>query len=343
MRRWLLKAGTTTLDGLVLEQAPIPVPGPGQVRLKLHAASINYRDQLILTGQFGQAVTADLVPLSDGAGEIDALGAGVSQWALGDRVTSVYAVPGWNDGPPVPNMGFGIGANGQDGMLAEYAILPADRVMAAPQTLSLLEAATLPCAALTAWTALNGDRPYSNRRIGQGDKVLVLGTGGVSLFALLLARAVGAEVIGTSSQSDKLDRLRALGAVDALNYRDTPTWGEEVFKRTGGVRRVVNSAGGSAMDQAIAAVGFGGEVAFMGLFDQATTPPPLLYLMMKGASIRGTAVGSAAAYADLLQFVDAHGIKPPVDQVFDFADARQAYQAAVAPSLFGKIVIRIAN
>ncbi len=340
MRRWLLKAGTTNLDGLVLEEAPIPEPGPGEVRLKMHAASLNYRDQIILTGQYGQAVTADLVPLSDGAGEIDALGAGVSQWAVGDRVTSVYAAPGWEDGSPIPNMGFGIGANGQNGMLAEYAILPANRVMAAPQTLSLLEAATLPCAALTAWSALNGDQPYA-KRVGPGDKVLVLGTGGVSLFALLLARAAGAEVIGTSSQNDKLDRLRALGAVDAVNYRETPNWGEVVFERTGGVKRVVNSAGGSAMDQAIAAVGYGGEVAFMGLFDQAETPPPLIFLMMKGASIRGTAVGSVAAYADLLHAVDASGIKPPIDQVFSFDQAKEAYQAAVAPTLFGKIVVNI--
>ena len=171
----------------------------------------------------------------------------------------------------------------------------------------------------------------------------MLGTGGVSLFALLLARAVGAEVIGTSSQDEKLARLRALGAVDAVNYRETPNWGEVVFERTGGVKRVVNSAGGSAMDQSIAAVGYGGEIAFMGLFDQAATPPPFLYLMMKGAAIRGTAVGSAAAYADLIQAIDASGIKPPIDRVFAFEQAREAYQAAVSPELFGKIVIKIAD
>ena len=343
MRRWLLKAGASSLDSLVLEDAPIPTPGPGEVRVKVHAVSLNYRDQIILTGQYGQTLTADRVPVSDGAGEIDALGEGVAHCKVGDKVTSVYAADGWADGPPIPNMGFGLGANGgRDGLLAEYAILPADRVMAAPQSLSLLEAATLPCAALTAWTALNGDRPYA-RPIGAGDKVLVLGTGGVSLFALLLARAVGAEVIGTSSQNDKLDRLRALGAADTVNYRETPNWGEVVFERTGGVTRVVNSAGGSAMDQAIAAVGYGGEIAFMGLFDHAATPPPFLYLMMKGASVRGTAVGSAAAYADLLQAIDAHGIKPPIDKVFPFEQAKEAFQAAVAPDLFGKIVIKIAE
>lgn len=338
MRRWVLRAGATNLDSLVLENAPIPTPSPGEVRVKVHAVSINYRDQLILTGQYGQGLTEDVIPLSDGAGEIDALGAGVQQWHVGDKVTSIYAVDGWVDGPPIPNMGFGLGSNGSNGMLAEYVLLKADRVMAAPKTLSLLEAATLPCAALTAWTALNGDRPYA-RQVGAGDKVLVLGTGSVSLFALLLARAAGAEVIGTSSQDEKRERLRALGAADTVNYRDTPNWGEVVFERTGGVKRVVNAAGGSAMDQSIAAVGYGGEIALMGLFDQATTVPPFLYLMMKGASIRGTAVGSAAAYADLLYAIDANGIKPPIDQVFGFEQAKEAYQAAVSPEVFGKIVI----
>lgn len=126
-----------------------------------------------------------------------------------------------------------------------------------------------------------------------------------------------------------------------MNYRDTPNWGEVVFERTGGVKRVVNSAGGSAMDQSIAAVGYGGEIAFMGLFDQASTPTPFLYLMMKGASVRGTAVGSAAAYADLLSAIDARGIKPPIDKIFPFEQAKEAYQAAVAPDLFGKIVIQV--
>ncbi len=339
MRRWIVQAGATSLENLLLQEAPIPEPGPGEVRLKVHAVSINYRDQIILTGQLGQTLTADVVPLSDGAGEVDAVGPGVEQWAVGDRVTSLY-MEGWADGPPIPGLGFGLGSNEHGGLLAEYVILKADRVAAAPKSLSLLEAATLPCAALTAWTALNGDRPYA-RRVGPGDQVLVLGTGGVSLFALLLAQAVGARVIGTSSQPDKLDRLRALGAIDAVNYRETPNWGEVVFARTGGVQRVVNSAGGSAMDQAIAAVGYGGEIAFMGLFDRATTSPPLLFLMMKGASIRGTAVGSAAAYRDLLHAIDAHGIKPPIDRVFSFAEAKEAYQAAVSPELFGKIVIKL--
>lgn len=340
MRRWVLKPGTTTLEGLALEEAPIPEPGPGQVRVKMHAASINYRDQLILTGLFGQATTVDTIPLSDGAGVVDAVGPEEQKWTVGDRVTTVYAFNDWVDGPPVPNLPFGLGAKGENGVLAEYVLISSKQLTAAPVTLSLLEAATLPCAGLTAWTALKGDRPYT-RPLGTGDQVLTLGTGGVSLFALLLARAMGAEVVGTSSQSDKLDRLRALGAVDAINYRQTPDWGEITFARTGGVKRVVNTAGMSAMAQSIAAVGFGGEIAYMGLFDFEAESLPLVNLMAKGASIRGTAVGSANAHADLVHFIDAHDIKPPIDRVFAFEQAKEAYQAALSPGLFGKIVIQI--
>ncbi len=342
MKRWILKAGTTDLSGLALEDVPMPEPGPGEVRVRVCAASLNRRDQLILTGQYGIQIPETLVPLSDGAGIIDAVGTGAGSWSVGDRVTSVY-YKDWVDGPPLPGLGWGLGSPGQPGVLAEYVVLAADRVAAAPKTLSLLEAATLPCAALTAWTALNGDRPYTNRRIGQGDKVLVLGTGAVSLFALLLARAVGAEVIGTSSQDKKLERIRSLGAIDGVNYRTTLNWGEEVFKRTGGVQRVVNAAGGNSIDQSIAALAFGGEVAFMGLFTQADTPPNLLFLMMKAASIRGTAVGGLAALADLVAAVDASSIKPPIDQVFPFDQAKEAYQAATSSELFGKVVIEVAE
>ncbi len=341
MRRWILKAGAVNVDGLFLEEAPIPNPGPGEVRIRVHAVSLNYRDQIILTGKYGQTATEDLIPVSDGAGVIDAVGLGVDKWKVNDHVVGIY-FKDWPDGPPVPGMGFGLGSNGQSGMLAEYVILTADRVTAAPKTLSLAEASTLPCAALTAWTALNGDRPYCIQ-ITQGDKVLVVGTGGVSLFGLLLARAAGADVIATSSQDDKLERVRKLGASDTINYKKTENWGEEAFGRTGGVQRVVNAAGGSAMDQSIAALAFGGEVAFMGLFDQATVPPNFLVLMMKAGSIRGTSVGSAAAFVDLIQYVDAKHIKPPIDQTFAFEQVKEAYHAQASPDTFGKIVIQVAQ
>lgn len=341
MRRWILRAGAADLDGLLLEDAPVPEPGPGEVRVRVRAVSLNYRDQIILRGDYGQAVTEDLVPVSDGAGEVDAVGDGVEEWSVGDRVTGLY-YEGWYDGPPKPGLGFGLGSPGVDGMLAEYVVLKADRVTRMPESLSFKEAATLPCAALTAWTALNGDRPYDGHRVGPGGKVLVLGTGGVSLFALILARAMGAEVFATTSREEKAGPLRALGAEDVVNYRDTPDWGQTVFERTGGVDRVVNAAGGAAVDQSVAALAYGGEMALMGLFSHGDAPPVFPLLMAKGASIRGTAVGSAAAHEDLVRFVDETGIKPPIDRAFGFEEAKGAYRAQAGPELFGKIVIDVA-
>jgi NADPH:quinone reductase-like Zn-dependent oxidoreductase len=339
MIKWIIKAGASTLADLKLTTAPVPQPGIGQVRVKIKAASINYRDQIVLTGAYG-AVTTDLIPLSDGSGVIDALGEGVTQWNLGDRVTTVYAAEEWADGPPIPGLTFGLGAEGMDGVLAEYVVLSAKRVTLAPSNLSFIEAATLPCAGLTAWTALNGDRPYV-KRLKKGDRVMTLGTGGVSLFALILAKAIGAEVAATSSNEEKLQKLIDLGAVDTINYITVDNWGDAIFEKAGGFDKVINAVGGSATDQSIAAVGYGGEIASMGMFDLGGKPLNYLSLMMKGASIRGTAVGSHAAHRDLVEFIEQKDIKPPVDKIFSFENAKEAYEAATSRDLFGKVVIEI--
>jgi NADPH:quinone reductase-like Zn-dependent oxidoreductase len=227
MRKWVLKAGATSLQDLYMETVPIPTPGIGQVRVKIKAASINYRDQIVLTGMYG-SLTTDIIPLSDGSGEIHALGEGVTAWKVGDRVTTVYAAEEWIDGPPTPGLTFGLGAEGMDGVLAEYVILSDKRVTYAPSNMSFIEASTLPCAGLTAWTALNGDRPYA-KPVKKGNRVLTLGTGGVSLFALLLAKAMGAETIGTSSNEEKLQKLKDLGADQVINYVESENWGEIAF------------------------------------------------------------------------------------------------------------------
>ncbi len=338
MKRWIIKAGSTSLDGLVVEDVALPEPGTGEVRVKVHAVSLNARDQIILRGASGIA-TSDFIPVSDGAGEIDAVGADVGGWSVGDKVTALY-FRDWIDGPPTGAQGWGLGSDGEDGMLAEYVVLRADRVTPAPRTLSFEEAASLPCAALTAWTALNGDRPYT-RRIGKGDRVLVTGAGAVALFALLFAKAAGADVVATTGKDEKVERLRALGASDVVNYRAEPRWGEVAGTRVGGFDRVVNAAGGRSLDQAIAALAPGGEVAFMGLFDQAETPPNLIGLMMKGATIRGTSVGGALAYRDMVEFIDTHGLKPPISQRFAFNDARAAYEAAASGDAFGKVIVML--
>ena len=340
MKRWIIKAGTTTLDGLVPEDVAVPQPEADEVRVKVHAASLNARDQIIMGGAFG-AASGDFIPLSDGAGEIDALGADVDGWSAGDKVTALY-YRDWADGAPAEGQGWGLGSDGEDGMLAEYVVLKANRVTAAPKTLSFEEAACLPCAALTAWTALNGDRPYKSR-VGKGDRVLVTGTGAVALFALLFARAAGADVVATTGSEDKVERVRTLGASDVVNYRTEAKWGEVAAARSGAFDRVVNAAGGTSLDQSIAALAPGGEVAFMGLFDQATAPPDFIGLMMKGATIRGTSVGSALAYRDMVEFIDAHGIKPPIAQRFALDHAAEAYKAAASGAAFGKIVIDVAT
>ncbi|AQR60908.1 hypothetical protein BZG35_04010 [Brevundimonas sp. LM2] len=340
MKRWIVKGGATSLDQLVLEEVAIPGPGVGQVRVKVHAVSLNRRDLLLVTGAYGVA-PSDFVAVSDGAGEVDAVGPDVTEWAIGDRVTGNY-YPSWADGPPAPDQGWGLGSPGQDGMLAEYVILDARRLTAAPETLSFEEAACLPCAGLTAWTALHGNRPYTNR-ISQGDKVLVTGTGSVSVLALLLAKAAGADVVATTGSDSKIESIKALGAGDVIHYGTDANWGERAAEGVGGFNRVVNAAGSASLDQCIVALAPGGEIALMGLFEHAEAAPNFVLLMMKGGSIRGISVGSAMAYRDLVDFVDRHGIKPPIARRFTFSEAREAYQALETSSDLGKIVIMVAG
>ncbi len=336
MRRWILKAGTINLDGMVMQDAPKPEPSAGEVRVRVRAVSLNYRDQLVLQdpGQLWRVPDRDLVPVADGAGEIDAVGPGVNTWSVGERVTSLYFKDRL-EGPPHPGMGLGLGSRDEDGMLAEYVVLPSTRVIRAPDGLSFAEAATLPCAGLTAWSALGDDRP-----VGSGSKVLVLGTGGVSLFALVLARALGAEVFATTSQDAKKERLDALGAAGVVNYRDVPEWGKAVFDLTGGIDRVVNAAGTGSLNQSMAALCPGGEVAVMGLMTFGDPLDPML-LMGKGVTVRGISVGDAEGAKALAQAINDHKVKPPIDQTFDFEDARSAFQAQSSPELFGKIVIHL--
>jgi NADPH:quinone reductase-like Zn-dependent oxidoreductase len=336
MRKWVLQPGISGQDALIMKEAPVPEPGPGQVRVAVKAAALNYRDQIILNGHYGQSIGEETVPVSDAAGVVDAVGAGVDRWAVGDRVLSVY-FRNWVDGPPpTDRLGFGLGSPGEDGVLAEYVVLDADRVSRMPRSLDFVHASTLVCAGLTAWTALTEEHPVT-----AGQKVLTLGTGGVSLFALQLARAFGAEVLATTSQEAKEEPLRRLGAAEVYNYRTAPTWGEAVYAGTGGVDKVVNPVGGAAMTQSVMAVGPGGEIAVMGLFSDGDEPLPLPVLMSKGATIRGTAVGGSRALAWLADFVDEHGITPVVQKSFAFEDAKAAYAAQAGPDVFGKIVIDV--
>lgn len=336
MKAWILAKGATSLDALTLRDVAMPQPGPGEILIRVRACSLNFRDQAIVRGVYlGGPVTEDIVVLSDGAGEVVGLGEGVTRFVEGDRVAGAF-FQNWIDGPPNPGVGPALGASGGAGMLAEYVVLPAAGAVKIAASLSYEEAACLPCAGVTAWNALMaGPAP-----VKPGQHVLVLGTGGVSLLALQIAKAAGASVIATSSSDDKLARAAALGADALINYREIPQWGAEAARLSGkpGVEHVVEVGGAGTLAQSIAAVGFGGEIALIGVLTREGDTSPH-GLMFKGASIRGLFVGSRTMAEDLNAFADAHGIRPVVDKVFDFADAKTAWDYQASASLFGKVVI----
>lgn len=337
MRQWVIAAGSTSLNDLRLDETDIPQPGPGEVLVRVRACSLNYRDQIIPLGLYmGGVVQQDTVPLSDGAGEIAAVGEGVSSLKVGDRVAGIF-FQNWMDGPPNPGMGVALGAPPAPGMLQEYVVLPEHGVVPLAETLDLTQAACLPCAGVTAWNALmEGPRP-----VKAGDTVLVLGTGGVSLLALQIAKAAGATVIATSSSDEKLERVKALGADHVINYRTTPEWGAEAARLAGGgVDKVVEVGGAGTLKQSIAAVGFAGEIALIGVLTREGDTNPH-GLMFKGASIRGIFVGSKGMAQRLNAFIDQHGIKPVVDKAFPLENARDAYAYQSSAGLFGKVAITL--
>ncbi len=332
----MVPAGCQSATELHLAEQPLAGPAPGEVRIRVLACSINYRDQLIARGAyFGGPLTAAGTPLSDGAGVIDAVGEGVTSLQPGDRVAGTF-FQGWFSGPPTPLMGEALGAPPAAGMLADTVILPERGVVPIARSLSFAEAATLPCAGVTAWNALFcGIRP-----LRAGASVLLIGTGGVSVLALQFAKAAGARVIATSSSDAKLERMRMLGADETINYTKVPDWGQRAAELAGGggVDHVVEVGGPCTLAQSMQAVGFGGEIALIGVLSMAgdTNPMPM---MVKGASLRGIFVGSAQMARDLNAFVEHHGIKPQIGKIFDFEDAPAAYAHQASPDLFGKVVI----
>jgi NADPH:quinone reductase-like Zn-dependent oxidoreductase len=335
MRAWRLPAGCTSPDQLEMIEVPKPVAAAGEVLIRLRANSLNYRDQAVAKGHyFGGPIKAACTPLSDGSGVVEAIGADVKTIAVGDRVAGTF-FQGWTEGPPTPALGDALGAPPAKGMLADYVALPEVGVIKLADTLSFEQAATLPCAGVAAWNALmKGIRPLT-----RGSSVLLIGTGGVSLLALQIAKAAGARVIATSSSEAKLERLRSLGADATVNYRAETNWGAKAAELAGsGVDHVVEVGGLGTLQQSLQAVGFGGEVALIGVLTmQGDTNP--MSLMVKGASLRGIFVGSVAMARELNAFVDRHTVKPVVDRVFDFADAKSAYSYQSTPDLFGKVVI----
>jgi NADPH:quinone reductase-like Zn-dependent oxidoreductase len=336
MKSWQLNKGATSLDDLVIVEREKPVPGPGQVLIRVRACSLNYRDALIPKGFYmGGVIDRDITPLSDGAGEVESVGDGVTQFKPGDRVAGTF-FQGWVSGPPNANVGPALGAPPASGMLCEYVTLPEFGVVPMAESLSFEQAATLPCAGVTAWNALMEGTPP----VRPGAWVAVLGTGGVSLLALQIAKAAGARVIATSSSDAKLERLTALGADAVINYRNTPEWGVEMMRLTGGVNHVVEVGGQGTLAQSMQAIGFGGEIAIIGVLSLEGNVTPR-DMMFKAGRMRGIFVGSAAMARSLNAAIDANAIKPVVDKVFAFDDARAAYDYHASPALFGKTVIAV--
>jgi len=332
MRAWQLPAGSDSFNALALADLPQPEPGPGEVLVRVRACAINYRDFAVAAGKyFGGALQSPAVPLSDGAGEIAALGAGVTGLAVGDRVQSSF-FPLWVEGPH--RMGPALGDGTSPGMLAEYVVLPATGVVPMAASLSFAQAACMPCAGVTAWNAL-----YEGpRALKPGMRVLVLGTGGVSMLALQIARAGGGEGIATSSSDEKLEKLRALGAAHTVNYKTTADWGVHIGRVLGGVDKVVEVGGAGTAEQSMMALRSEGEVAMIGVLAPEGGPNPRA-LMMTGGSIRGIFVGSAAMARHLNAAVDANGIKPLIGKTFGFDQAKEAYAHAWGGESFAKTVI----
>jgi NADPH:quinone reductase-like Zn-dependent oxidoreductase len=335
MKAWEVRAATG-LDGLVLNrERPEPKAGHGQIVVRVRAAALNYRDQGVTKGVYGYT-KFPVIPLSDGAGEVAKVGPGVSQFKAGNRVAGTFFV-NWPGGRIPANAGHNSLGGMIDGMLTEYALLDETGAIKIPDHLSFEEASTLPCAALTAWNAL-----VDTGRIKAGETVAVLGTGGVSCFALAFAKMHGAFVFMTSSSDEKLSRGKALGADVLINYKATPDWDEEIRKQAGGfVDHVVEVGGANTLEKSMNAVRPGGSIYVIGALAGLGSINPRM-INRKGIRLQGIHVGSRDMFAGMNRAITLHGLKPAVDRVFGFDDAKAAYAHQQSGAHFGKIVISLA-
>jgi NADPH:quinone reductase-like Zn-dependent oxidoreductase len=325
------------LQGLVEVERPRPVPGPGDVLLRMLAASLNYRDLIMIRGQVpGRQLPR--VPLSDGCGEVVAVGENVKRLAIGDRVATQF-VPRWISGPPRGALRSEVPGTAFDGCLQDYMVIDAEAVTRAPAHMTDAEVATLPCAAVTAWRSVVVDGG-----ITAGDRIAVQGTGGVSIFALQIGHMLGAEVIATSSSDEKLARARDLGAAHLINYRSTPGWGARVLELTDGrgVDLVVDVGGAGTLPQSIHALADGGRVAVVGVLGgMGDAALPVGETMLKNAHIFGVTVGSRDDTEAMFRAFELNRLQPVVGATFSFTDVKKALELMSAGGHFGKIVLEI--
>jgi NADPH:quinone reductase-like Zn-dependent oxidoreductase len=336
VRAWEIQGGFG-LDKLTLTERPDPRPGPGQVLIRVRAVSLNYRDLLTVDGKYNPKQKLPLIPCSDGAGEVVAVGDGVTRVKPGNRVCGIFAQR-WIAGEPTREKLRSTLGGPFDGMLAELVVLHEEGVVHVPPHLTDEEAATLPCAGVTAWSAL-----VTAGRLTAGDSVLLQGTGGVSIFALQFARALGLHPILTSSSDEKLERARELGAGGLINYRQVPDWGARAREVAGGagVDLVVEVGGAGTLDQSLKAVRMGGTICLIGNLAGIVAQIPLTAVFMQQVRLQGILVGHREGFETMNRAIALRGLRPVVDRVFPFEEARGAFELMGAAGHFGKVCIRV--
>ena len=324
------------LDSLTLTERPDPKPSYGQVLIKLRSLSLNYRDLMVVKGLYNPKLPLPLIPFSDGVGEVVAVGEGVTRVNIGDRVAGIFFQK-WLAGELTAEKAESALGGAIEGMLAEYVVLHEDGVVRVPEHLTDEEAASLPCAAVTAWNAL-----FTSGGLKAGDTVLIQGTGGVSIFALQFALLAGARVIATSSSDEKLERVLQLGASDGINYKQTPDWSKKVRELTAGdgVDYVVEVGGAGTLTESLRAVRYGGQISLIGVLTGGSAEINTASILMKNVKVQGIYVGSREMFEAMNSAIALHKLHPVCDRVFPFHEAPKALKYMETGSHFGKICIR---
>jgi len=323
------------LDSLTLVSRPDPAPGPGQVLIEVKAWSLNYRDLMVAKGAYGAPPPLGRIPLSDGVGEVVGIGAGVTRAKVGDRVAGCF-MQGWIGGDITPELWATAMGGAIDGMLAQYAVLTEQGVVQVPAHMTDEEAATLPCAGVTAWNAL-----VRKAHIRAGDTVLLLGTGGVSLLALQMAKLHGARTIITSSSEEKLETAKRLGADETINYRANPAWEKVVLEITGGrgADIVVEVGGAGTFDKSLAAVRMGGSVCMIGVLTGVSASVSTAAILRRSINVYGIYVGSREMFDEMNCAFSLHRVRPYIGKRFAFDEARLAYDYLASAAHTGKVVL----
>ncbi len=320
---------------LVKTERPTPRPGPGQVVVRMKAAALNYRDILVCQGVYNPRQSLPLIPCSDGVGVVEALGEGVTDWQVGERVCPTFCQD-WVAGRPDRHRLRNTLGSPLDGALTELMAVNEQGLVRVPEFLDDTQAASLPCAGLTAWSAL-----VTQAELSPGDTVLILGTGGVSMFALLFSKILCLRTIVTSSSEAKLEQARALGADVTVNYKEDPSWGKTVARQHGGVDLVVEVGGAGTLAQSLEATKIGGQISLIGVLSGVSEPLGVLPILMKNIRVQGILVGHRDGFEEMTRALDQAQVHPIIDRVFPFDQANEAFAYAASGQQFGKVCVSI--